>query len=160
MFRFITDKSQKGLWAQNWNEARVIAGLDENISEYDPEKDPSWSSLELLTEKPSTSHFEIYAGLGGGFNSVRYCTTIEASEDEAMQYAYEEALIEYESYEGFHGLKSWSDCYEEVLEEFSAELGLDECDDSIDFDEIEREADEIYNAERESWIEYYVEEVV
>ena len=86
--------------------------------------------------------YNIYAGLGGGFGGATYKFTTEANSlEEAEDIAYQEAVEEYEEYEGFYGLKTWIDCAEE--------LGVDiEEEDSNDVDDL-------YNNEIESWIEYY-----
>ena len=87
--------------------------------------------------------YNIYAGLGGSFGGASYHGTGEfKSEEEASQVAYEIARGEYESYEGYHGIKDWSDIAEDN--------NLDP-DDEDNFEEI----DELYNEEIESWIEYY-----
>lgn len=87
--------------------------------------------------------YNIYAGLGGSFGGAQYhCTGDFNDEDEATQYAFELAVEEYESYEGHYGIKSWYDIAEEV------ELNPDDPDN-------EEEIDDLYNEERESWIEYY-----
>ena len=86
--------------------------------------------------------YNIYAGLGGGFGGATYKFTTEANSlEEAEDIAYQEAVEEYEEYEGLHGLKTWIDCAEE--------LGVDiEEEDSEDVDDL-------YNSEIESWIDYY-----
>ena len=86
--------------------------------------------------------YNIYAGLGGGFGGATYKFTTEANSlEEAIDIAYQEAIEEYEEYEGFYGLKTWIDCAEE--------LGVDiEEEDSEDVNDL-------YNSEIESWIHYY-----
>ena len=86
--------------------------------------------------------YNIYAGLGGSFGGANYKFTIEANSlEEAMDIAYQEAVEEYQQYEGLHGLKTWIDCAEE--------LGVDiEEEDSEDVDDL-------YNSEIELWIDYY-----
>ena len=86
--------------------------------------------------------YNIYAGLGGSFGGANYKFTIEANSlEEAMDIAYQEAVEEYQQYEGLHGLRTWIDCAEE--------LGVDiEEEDSEDVDDL-------YNSEIESWIDYY-----
>lgn len=88
------------------------------------------------------SNYRIFAGLGGGFGGANEVDVLEnTSRAEAEDYAYELALQEYEMYDGLHGLRT--------------------VDDIIDKEGVdEREAYEIYNEERESWLEYYVEEIV
>lgn len=81
--------------------------------------------------------YNIYAGLGGGFGGAYYDHTEEfETREEAEKAAYELAREIYESYEGCHGLRSYSeviedngtpedemtqedkdDCWEEYIEE-------------------------------------------
>ena len=81
----------------------------------------------------------IFAGLGGGINSVCFHEFLETSYADAIQYAYQLAEQDYESYVGMYGLRELSTIMEE---------------DDVD----EEEAQNIYNEERESWISYYVQE--
>jgi len=78
-------------------------------------------------------------GLGGGFGGANNFEIIDASsEDEANSYAWEMACQDYESYVGLHGLRT----QDEIMEE----------------DDVDQEtAEEIYNEERESWLDYSVE---
>jgi hypothetical protein len=88
--------------------------------------------------------FAIRYGLGGGFGGIKYKDEeiIDAkNEDEANTYAYEMACQEYDSYAGLHGLRD----IEQIMEE-----------DNI---EDEDEAEQIYNEERESWLDYDVRKV-
>jgi hypothetical protein len=78
-------------------------------------------------------------GLSGGFGGIRDYEVIMAdSLEEADKEAYQRAIQEYEQYEGMHGLRSVDDIMEE---------------DEVDYDE----AEEIYNEEREGWIDYSAE---
>ena len=87
--------------------------------------------------------YNIYAGLGGGFGGAKYSGTGEfKSEEDACQVAYAIAREEYESYEGYHGIKDWQD----VAEENNLDPDKEE-----DYYAI----NEFYNEEVESWIEYY-----
>lgn len=75
-------------------------------------------------------------GLSGGFGGIRDYEVIMAdSLEEADKEAYQRAIQEYEQYEGMHGLRSVDDIMEE---------------DEVDYDE----AEQIYNEEREGWIDY------
>ena len=86
--------------------------------------------------------YKIFAGLGGGFNSVYQHEVIECeSEEEAIEYAYEIACDEYESYGGMHGL-------------FNEENALEENPD-LDADDL----DNMRAEDMENWIVYYVEPV-
>lgn len=83
--------------------------------------------------------YNIYAGLGGSFGGATYQGTGDfKSRESAEQAAYEAAVEEYESYEGYYGIRSWEDLADEE--------GLD----------YEDEINELYNEERENWIEYHV----
>ena len=62
--------------------------------------------------------FKIYAGLSGGFGGARYCGVYEcADKDEAETYAREQAIEEYESYGGYHGLYTWDSMRQEIADE-------------------------------------------
>ena len=81
--------------------------------------------------------YNIYAGLGGSFGGASFITTEEFEDvNDAYEYAYECAVEIYESYTGYHGLRT----VEDIMEE-------EEVDES--------EAIEIYQEEMESWIDYY-----
>lgn len=89
--------------------------------------------------------FKIYAGLSGGFGGANYRFTDEyETEEEACLAAYSEAVEEYESYEGCHGLLDWAECKEALLEE--KEEGEEITDEDVD---------DYYREEIEGWIEYY-----
>ena len=94
--------------------------------------------IKLFEEFSKVGKWKIYAGLGGGVNSVRYITTVEGTRSEAEEMAYQEAISDYESYEGSGGIRS----VEDIMEEDGIE----------DYDE----AHDVYVDERESWLEYYV----
>lgn len=53
------------------------------------------------------------------------------------------AVEEYQSYEGCHGIMSWDDCREDLI------------DSSFDYDD--EAVDDRYQEELESWLSYYVE---
>ena len=62
--------------------------------------------------------FKIYAGLSGGFGGARYCGVYEgADKDEAETYAREQAVEEYESYGGYHGLYTWDSMRQEIADD-------------------------------------------
>lgn len=91
--------------------------------------------------------FKIFSGLGGGFGGATYSRTEEyVSSVEAEAEAREEAIAEYQSYEGCHGIVSWQDIEDNLID-----FGLGE-------DATDNEIEEVYNQEVESWIEYWVEE--
>ena len=85
--------------------------------------------------------YNIYAGLGGSFGGATYRGTGDfKSLADAEEEAYQLAVEEYESYDGYHGLLSWSDVADE-----------NELNDAEDSAEI----DELYIEEMESWLDYY-----
>lgn len=91
--------------------------------------------------------YNIYAGLGGGFGGPSVVDVREFEDyDEAMEYAREQAIEEYQSYEGFHGVFDRDDVRQDLLLSFGKEPTEDE---------IEQK----YWEEIESWIEYDAEEV-
>lgn len=88
--------------------------------------------------------YKIYAGLGGGFGGANYQGIHEfTAEYEAIDYAYELAFEEYQSYEGYHGLLDREQCREDLWDSFGQEP-------------TEEDVDDRYQEEVESWIEYYV----
>ena len=95
--------------------------------------------IKLFEEFSEIRKWKIYAGLGGGFGNAKYIRTFTGPKDQAEKEAYYAAIEEYESYEGLHGLRT----VDEIMEE-------DEIED-------QDEAEQVYNDERESWLEYYVE---
>jgi len=87
------------------------------------------------------SNWKIFAGLGGGFGGASELEILEnVTREEAESYAYQLAIDEYESYAGSNGLRD----IDEIMEE-----------DGVD----ENEAEQTYNEERESWLDYWVEEI-
>lgn len=89
--------------------------------------------------------YEIYSGMGGGFGgAVFQCIEEFNSIVEADEYAYNLAVEEYQSYEGSHGILSWDDCREDLIDSYP--------DMEIDDEDV----DAHYQEEIESWIEYYV----
>ena len=85
--------------------------------------------------------YKIYAGLSGGFGGAHYtCTEEFDTRDCAESYAFESACEIYDSYEGLYGLRPVDDIISK-------------------YDVDEERALEIYQEERESWIDYYVKEV-
>ena len=90
--------------------------------------------------KNTLKYYIIMYGMGGGFNQ-RYHEVVKAKNlEEASDLAYEMACEEYGCYSGSHGISS--------LSEIAEENDLDPIDDN---DEI----DEIYNEEREGWIDHW-----
>lgn len=82
--------------------------------------------------------YKIYSGLAGGFGGATLrCVENFDTVEEAEDFAYECACEEYDSMAGLHGLRSLQD----IMEEEGA---------------TEDEAEEYYNEDRESWLDYYV----
>lgn len=87
--------------------------------------------------------FKIYAGMGGSFGGAQYHGTYEYADiDDALDDAYRIAEEEYQSYEGYHGIMSWQDCYEDLR-------------DSFDYEPDEADVDMHYREEIESWVSCY-----
>jgi hypothetical protein len=86
--------------------------------------------------------FKVFAGIGGGFGGGTFRGVEEhTDQSNACVSAYNLAIEEYDDMAGLHGLRS----IEDIMEE-------EDIDDRED-------AQEMYNEERESWMDYYVEEV-
>jgi hypothetical protein len=83
--------------------------------------------------------YKIKYGLAGGFGGANNEEIIDVeTQEEAEKYAYEVCCEYYESYVGAYGLRD----FDEIME-----------DDGVGEDE----AWEIFNEERESWLEYSAE---
>lgn len=101
--------------------------------------------------------YRIFAGLSGGFGGARYIRTIECiNEEQAMEFAYEAAWEEYDSYGGFHGLLDDDDIEEALAEKFTEEE-LENPSDEIQT-EIDEYTSALYQEDFENWADYYVEE--
>jgi len=93
---------------------------------------------ELSKENKFEGLFIIGYGLSGGFGGIRNFEVIQVeNQEEAELWAWQIACEEYERYSGSNGLRSISDIMKE---------------DGIESDE---EAEEVYNEERESWLDYF-----
>lgn len=87
--------------------------------------------------------YNIYAGLSGSFGGAQYRGTGDFEDfNDAEEYAYQTAVEDYESYEGYHGVLSWYDV--------ALENGLDP-----DNPDNEEEINDLYSMEKEDWMEYY-----
>lgn len=93
--------------------------------------------FKQLNENNSYEGYYIIGwGLSGGFGGINnYEVISEDSLEKAEMVAYYKAVEEYEQYSGMHGLRS----VEDIMDE-----------DGVDSDE----AEEIYNEEREGWLDY------
>lgn len=97
--------------------------------------------------------YNIYAGLGGSFGGANYqYTGLYETEDEAVDDAFQAACEDYDQYAGVHGLPSWED----AVEDYCTNLGIDPEDFDEDDDEALQEVEEYYNEARESWLCYHV----
>lgn len=96
--------------------------------------------MEKTVDVNKLKEYNIYAGLGGSFGGARYqYTTIAESEEDAVNEAYSIACEEYDSYAGYHGIRSYDDIAED-----------EDLDPETDSEEIE----EIYRQECEDWVDY------
>lgn len=94
-------------------------------------------NLETKTENKFEGLYIIGYGLGGGFGGARNFEVIQAdSLEDAEKWAWESACEEYENYAGSNGLRDVG----EIMEE-------DEIED-------EEEALQVYEEERENWLDY------
>jgi len=92
-----------------------------------------------INESIEQGKWFISYGLGGGFGGASNFEIINAkNEEEASIYAWEKACQDYESYAGSNGLRT----EDEIMEE-----------DNVD----QETAEEMYNEERESWLDYSAE---
>lgn len=95
--------------------------------------------------------FKIYAGLSGGFGGARFCGVYDcADKEEAESIAREEAMSEYESYGGYHGLYTWDSLREEIANEY-----YDGDIEAVPDDEV----DAAYTEEVEGWLSYKAVEI-
>ena len=95
--------------------------------------------------------YNIYAGLGGGFEGAKYEFTSKFDlKEEAENCAYEQAVQYYEMYAGSHGLDCLDDCINEALEsgEFPEDTPRDD-DELLDY------AGEIYMERVEGWLDFF-----
>lgn len=89
--------------------------------------------------------YDLYTGMGGSMGGARYNGTYEYScEADALKDAYNLAVEEYQSYEGCHGILSWKECKEDLIESFGEAEVTDE------------DADMAYQEQIDGWIVYYV----
>lgn len=94
------------------------------------------------------ARFKIYAGLSGGFGGAHYCGVYECKDErEAEMYAREQAVEEYESYGGYHGLYTWDSMREQIAE--------DEYDGDIEQVDPE-DVDIAMMEEVEGWLTYKI----
>lgn len=92
--------------------------------------------------------FKIYAGLSGGFGGAQYCGIYECTDrDEAETYAREQAVEQYESYGGHHGLYTWDSMCQEIADnEHDGDI------EQVDPDDVDMRLME----EVEGWLTYEI----
>ena len=92
--------------------------------------------------------FKIYSGLSGGFGGARFCGVYDcADEHEAEEIAREEAMQEYESYGGYHGLYTWDSMRQEIADtEYDGDI------EQVDPEDV----DIAMTEEVEGWLSYRI----
>ena len=92
--------------------------------------------------------FKIYYGLYGGFGGARFCGVYDcADEHEAEEIAREEAMQEYESYGGYHGLYTWDSMRQEIADtEYDGDI------EQVDPEDV----DIAMTEEVEGWLSYRI----
>ena len=92
--------------------------------------------------------YNLYAGLSGGFGGADYMGTYEFDTiEEATNEAYLLACEIYESYEGCHGIMSWEECRDALIESYYKE--------EENYIPDEEEVNIYYTEEKEGWLSYY-----
>lgn len=92
--------------------------------------------------------FKIYAGLSGGFGGARFCGVYDcADKEEAESIAREQAVEEYESYGGYHGLYTWDSMRQEIADEL-----YDGDIEQVDSEDVDMRLME----EVEGWLSYRI----
>lgn len=109
-------------------------------------------------EEHKMTKYKIFTGLGGGFGGATFrCVSEFNNDEEAEKYAYQEAVEEYESYGGLHGLRDRTEVRADFIRD---NYDIDEDDEDIDefelSDEEEEDVELLYTEEIEGWIEYEV----
>jgi hypothetical protein len=90
--------------------------------------------------------YNLYAGMSGGFGGANFERQEEfESQEEAYNAAYEAAVEDYQSYEGYYGILSQNEIQKEHLEEYGEEPS-------------DEELQELYADAIEGWIEYWAVE--
>lgn len=98
----------------------------------------------------TTANYNIWVGVPS--YEAHYVGTLRnVTYDYALSYAEELMREEYENIAGLHGIPSYNDIYEELIEYYAAELESGEYDES----DIEYFATEQYEEEINNWGSYY-----
>lgn len=93
----------------------------------------------------------VYGGMGAGFGGPKYLGDLEAdSREEAINESWSLVVEDYESYAGYHGIPSFDECREELLEEL-----CDEGEEPDDEDVQTRYEETISN-----WTSHWVREAI
>lgn len=92
--------------------------------------------------------FKIYAGLSGGFGGAHFCGIYDCEDEhEAEEIAREEAMQEYESYGGYHGLYTWDSMRQEIADnEYDGDI------EQVDPEDV----DIAITEEVEGWLSYRI----
>lgn len=92
--------------------------------------------------------FKIYAGLSGSFGGARFCGVYDCEDEhEAEEIAREEAMQEYESYGGYHGLYTWDSMRQEIADnEYDGDI------EQVDPEDVDMAMTE----EVEGWLSYRI----
>lgn len=92
--------------------------------------------------------FKIYAGLSGGFGGANFCGVYDCKDEhEAEEIAREEAMQEYESYGGCHGLYTWDSMRQEIADnEYDGDI------EQVDPEDV----DIAMTEEVEGWLSYRI----
>lgn len=99
------------------------------------------------------ANYNVYIGMPA-YDKHYVGTLKDVTEDEAYDYARDLAYDKYESYAGMHGIPSYDEIYNELLEFYDHEIENGEYDE----DDIRSFADDGYAEAIESWAIYYVKE--
>lgn len=98
--------------------------------------------------------FWVFGGMHDPFGGYHYLGTVEGTtlDVEVMADARELCVDIYESYAGLHGIRSWDDVREDLVESEST------FDDDVEV--TEQDVNEIYDQEIDSWCFYWVMEAI
>lgn len=99
--------------------------------------------------------FWVFGGMHDPFGGYHYLGTVEGSatdDPEVMDDARELCIGIYESYAGLHGIRSWDDIREDLVD---SEATFDD-----DFEVSDEDVDDIYNEEIDDWCCYWIMEAI
>ena len=99
------------------------------------------------------ANYNVYIGVPA--HNKHYIGTLQnTTEEDAYEYAQDLAYEEYERYAGLHGIPSYSECRQEIIDEYAPEIESGEYDE----DDIDFLTEEQYKETIESWTLYYIKE--